>query len=107
MTDTLGVNTDEEGYLLNVDDWNEDIAIKIAAEDDIELTDDHWEVIYFLRNYFKEYEFSPAIRILTKAIAKKLGNDKGNSRYLYSLFPYGPAKQGCKFAGLPKPTGCV
>lgn len=107
MTQILGVETDEEGYLLNIDDWNEDIAQAIAVEDDIKLTPAHWEVIYFLRDYFKEYDFAPAIRILTKAIAKKLGNDKGNSRYLYSLFPYGPAKQGCKFAGLPKPTGCV
>jgi tRNA 2-thiouridine synthesizing protein E len=64
-------------------------------------------VINFLREYFDEYKFAPAVRVLTKAIAKKLGNDKGNSRYLYSLFPYGPAKQGCRFAGLPKPTGCV
>ena len=83
------------------------VLVRMAAEDDIELSSEHWEVINFLREYFEEYEFAPAVRILTKAIAKKLGNDKGNSRYLYSLFPYGPAKQGCRFAGLPKPTGCV
>lgn len=107
MMKLFDVEVDEEGYLLNVDDWNADIAIAMATEDDVELTAEHWEVINFLRDYFKEYEFAPAIRVLTKAISKKLGNDKGNSRYLYSLFPYGPAKQGCKFAGLPKPTGCV
>ncbi|MDR2188262.1 MAG: TusE/DsrC/DsvC family sulfur relay protein, partial [Azonexus sp.] len=49
----------------------------------------------------------PAVRVLTKAIGKKLGPDKGNSGYLYELFPYGPAKQACKIGGLPKPTGCV
>ena len=107
MMKLFDVEVDEEGYLLNVDDWNADIAIAMATEDDVELTAEHWEVINFLRDYFKEYKFAPAIRVLTKAISKKLGNDKGNSRYLYSLFPYGPAKQGCKFAGLPKPTGCV
>ena len=107
MAEILGVEIDEEGFLLKMADWSEEIARAMAAEDDIELSAEHWEVINFLREYFIEYEFAPAVRILTKAIAKKLGNDKGNSRYLYSLFPYGPAKQGCRFAGLPKPTGCV
>jgi len=107
MAEILGAEIDEEGFLLKMADWSEEIAIAMAAEDDIELSPEHWEVINFLREYFIEYEFAPAVRILTKAIAKKLGNDKGNSRYLYSLFPYGPAKQGCRFAGLPKPTGCV
>ncbi len=107
MAEILGAEIDEEGFLLKITDWSEEIALAMAAEDDIELSSEHWEVINFLREYFIEYEFAPAVRILTKAIAKKLGNDKGNSRYLYSLFPYGPAKQGCRFAGLPKPTGCV
>ena len=107
MAEILGAEIDEEGFLLKIDDWTEEIAIAMAAEDDIELSSEHWEVINFLREYFEEDEFAPAVRILTNAIAKKLGNDKGNSRYLYSLFPYGPAKQGCRFAGLPKPTGCV
>ena len=107
MAEILGAEIDEEGFLLKMTDWSEEIALAMAAEDDIELSTEHWEVINFLREYFEEYEFAPAVRILTKAIGKKLGNDKGNSRYLYSLFPYGPAKQGCRFAGLPKPTGCV
>ncbi len=107
MAEILGAEIDEEGFLLDISDWNKDIAIAMANEDDIELSTEHWEVINFLREYFDEYKFAPAVRVLTKAIAKKLGNDKGNSRYLYSLFPYGPAKQGCRFAGLPKPTGCV
>ena len=107
MAEILGAEIDEEGFLLKIADWSEEIALAMAAEDDIELSPEHWEVINFLREYFEEYEFAPAVRILTKAIAKKLGNDKGNSRYLYSLFPYGPAKQGCRFACLPKPTGCV
>jgi tRNA 2-thiouridine synthesizing protein E len=59
------------------------------------------------RNYYEEYQIAPAVRVLIKAIKKSLGPDKGNSKYLYELFPYGPAKQACKIAGLPKPTGCI
>ncbi|MXZ81139.1 MAG: TusE/DsrC/DsvC family sulfur relay protein [Gammaproteobacteria bacterium] len=99
--------TDEEGYLANLSDWSHDLAEAMAREDGCDLTDNHWEVVNFLREYYDEYQIAPAVRVLTKAIGKRLGKDKGNSRYLYELFPYGPAKQACKYAGLPKPTGCV
>lgn len=99
--------TDEEGYLANLSDWEPEIATYMAKLDDCELSENHWEVINFLRSYYDEYQIAPAVRILTKAIGKKLGKDKGNSKYLYELYPYGPAKQACKYAGLPKPTGCV
>jgi tRNA 2-thiouridine synthesizing protein E len=99
--------TDEEGYLTNLADWNEDVAKFLAQQENIDLTQNHWEVVNFLREYYNEFQIAPAIRVLTKAIGKKLGPDKGNNKYLYELFPYGPAKQACKIAGLPKPTGCV
>ena len=101
------VEVDEEGYLVNRSDWNEEIGAEMAKIDNCELTPSHWEVINFLREYYEEYQIAPAVRVLTKAIGKKLGADKGTSKYLYELFPYGPAKQACKYAGLPKPTGCV
>jgi TusE/DsrC/DsvC family sulfur relay protein len=99
--------TDEEGYLVNLADWNKDVANYIAETENVKMTDQHWEVVDFLREYYDEYQIAPAVRVLTKAIGKKLGPEKGNSQYLYELFPYGPAKQACKIAGLPKPTGCV
>ncbi len=99
--------TGEEGYLVNLAEWNEDVAKVIAQSENVELTPAHWEVVNFLRDYYNEYQIAPAVRVLTKAIGKQLGPDKGNSKYLYELFPYGPAKQACKIAGLPKPTGCV
>ena len=99
--------TDEEGYLVNLADWNKDVADYIAKSENVAMTDQHWEVVDFLRGYYDEYQIAPAVRVLTKAIGKKLGPEKGNSQYLYELFPYGPAKQACKIAGLPKPTGCV
>lgn len=101
------IEVDEEGYLVNLSDWDEEVAKFLAAEEKVEMTENHWEVINFLREYYSEYQIAPAIRVLTKAIAKKLGPDKGNNKYLYELFPYGPAKQACKIAGLPKPTGCI
>jgi len=99
--------TDEEGYLVNLADWTEDIAKHIAVTENVDMSENHWEVVNFLRKYYEEYQIAPAVRVLTKAIGKTLGPDKGNSQYLYELFPYGPAKQACKIAGLPKPTGCV
>ena len=99
--------TDEEGYLLNLAEWTKDAAEHMAEEEKVPLTYNHWEVINFLREYYNEYQIAPAVRVLTKAIGKKFGAEKGNSKYLYDLFPYGPAKQACKIAGLPKPTGCI
>lgn len=107
MADILGAEVDEEGFLVNLGDWTKEIAEQMAKDDDVDLSDEHWGVINFLRDYFEEYQIAPAVRVLTKAIAKRMGKDKGNSKYLYSLFPYGPGKQGCRFAGLPKPTGCI
>ena len=99
--------TDEEGYLANLSEWDKDVAAAMAEADECELSESHWEVITFLREYYEEYQIAPAVRVLTKAIGKKLGKEKGNSKYLYTLFPYGPGKQACKYAGLPKHTGCV
>ncbi|MDH4127476.1 MAG: TusE/DsrC/DsvC family sulfur relay protein [Spirochaetota bacterium] len=101
------IETDENGFVLNVDEWTKEVADFLAEQEGLEMTDAHWEVINFLREYYAEYKIAPMIRILTKAIGKKLGPDKGNTKYLYELYPGGPAKQACKIAGLPKPTGCV
>jgi len=101
------LETDEEGYLINLSDWTEDVAMEIAKTESIDMTENHWEVVNFLREYYEEFQIAPAVRVLTKAIGKRFGKEKGNSKYLYELFPYGPAKQACKIAGLPKPTGCV
>jgi len=99
--------TDEEGYLTNLNDWTLDLAVAMAKEDGCDLTESHWEVINILREYYDKYQIAPAVRVLTKTIGKRVGKEKGNSKYLYELFPNGPAKQACKYAGLPKPTGCV
>lgn len=101
------IETDNFGYLMDSSQWSETVAEVIAQQENIELTPAHWEVIYFVRNFYQEYKTSPAIRMLVKAMAQKLGEDKGNSRYLQRLFPDGPAKQATKLAGLPKPAKCL
>ena len=103
----VSYEADEEGYLVDLSAWNKELAELIAQDENIEMSSDAWEVVNFLRNYYEEYQIAPAVRVLTKAVKKKLGAEKGNSKYLYELFPYGPAKQACKIAGLPKPTGCI
>ncbi|MDO6678898.1 TusE/DsrC/DsvC family sulfur relay protein [Shewanella sp. 4_MG-2023] len=101
------IEVDAQGYLKSVADWQPDMAIILAAGEDIVLTEQHWEVVNFVRNFYLEYKTSPAIRVLVKAIGQTLGPDKGNSKYLYTLFPVGPAKQATKIAGLPKPAKCL
>lgn len=105
--DNKQIATDKAGYLLNVDDWEPNLANLIAANEQIEMTDERWQVVTFVREFYLEFNTSPAIRALVKAMAKKYGPDKGNSRYLYRLFPKGPAKIATKIAGLPKPAKCL
>jgi len=101
------LETDEEGYLSDIQEWDTAVAEAMAGNDGIELTDEHWGVINILRDYYNEYQSAPAIRVLNKTIGKQMGKEKGNSDYVYSLFPEGPAVQACRYAGTPKPTGCV
>lgn len=105
--DGKNVETDQQGYLVDYLQWNESLAKVIASKDNIELTDAHWEVINFVRAFYLTYNTSPAIRALTKAMKAEFGEEKANSRYLYRLFPEGPAKQATKYAGLPKPARCI
>ncbi|WDE03047.1 TusE/DsrC/DsvC family sulfur relay protein [Thalassomonas viridans] len=101
------IATDEQGYLLAHQDWSEALAPVLAEQDGLVLTPAHWEVIRFVREFYLTYNTSPAIRALTKAMKAQFGEEKANSRYLYRLFPEGPAKQATKYAGLPKPARCI
>jgi tRNA 2-thiouridine synthesizing protein E len=101
------IETDAQGYLKNSADWHEGLVPLLAAQEEIELSEAHWEVVRFVRSFYQEFNTSPAIRMLVKAMAQKYGEEKGSSRYLYRLFPKGPAKQATKLAGLPKPVKCI
>jgi len=101
------IETDKQGYLLDHTIWQKKLAQIMAYNDEFELTDAHWEVIDFVRQFYLTYNTSPAIRALTKAMKAEFGEEKASSRYLYRLFPEGPAKQATKYAGLPKPARCI
>ncbi|WP_027156813.1 TusE/DsrC/DsvC family sulfur relay protein [Methylobacter luteus] len=97
----------DQGFLVNAADWNEEVARRLAESDNIELDERHWEIILFIRDYYRQFKHLPNARVFTKAVAKALGEEKGNSRYLHKLFPEGPLKYACKLAGLPKPPTCL
>ncbi len=99
--------TDPEGYLKNLDDWNSAVASAIAQQEQITLSEDHWEIIELLRDFYQEFEIAPAMRVLVKQTANKLGPEKGKSIYLMQLLTPSPAKLASKIAGLPRPTNCL
>ncbi|MCG9787042.1 TusE/DsrC/DsvC family sulfur relay protein [Vibrio mediterranei] len=101
------IETDAEGYLLNHQDWEPAMIETLAQDEGIELTDAHIEVVMFVRDFYVEFNTSPAVRMLVKAMEKAHGPEKGNSKYLFKLFKKGPAKQATKLAGLPKPAKCL
>ena len=100
------VATDKQGHLRNLSDWSAEVARQLADGEDIELTGEHWEIIELIRDYYHKYKIFPAMRVLVKAVRKKLGPQKGRSIHLMLLFPDNPARQISKIAGLPKPSNC-
>ncbi len=99
--DGLTVDVDEDGFLQAPDCWNQALAAAIAKQEDVpDLTEAHWKVINYLRDYYAQFGIAPMIRKLCKDTGFPL-------KEIYELFPSGPAKGACKIAGLPKPTGCV
>lgn len=97
---------DPDGYLLDIQDWTEEAARSLAADEDIELTAAHWDIIHLARAFYKEFGVSPRQRPLVQYIKNKLGADKGNSIYLMTLFPGSPALRIARISGLPRPSQC-
>ncbi|MCD5973534.1 Sulfurtransferase [Pseudomonas savastanoi pv. glycinea] len=98
---------DKDGFLQNLDDWSMDVANALSGREGIELSPEHVEVLLLLRDFYSEFQLSPATRPLIKYTALKLGPEKGNSMHLNRLFNGTPAKLAAKLAGLPKPTNCI
>lgn len=96
------ISLNEEGFLQNPGEWDERVAMVLAEKEEgiKELTEDHWSVINYIRNYYLEKNLAPMVRKVCKNTGFQL-------KYIFELFPSGPAKGACKIAGLPKPDGCV
>ncbi|MFD2190005.1 TusE/DsrC/DsvC family sulfur relay protein [Pistricoccus aurantiacus] len=106
------VGLDPEGYLIDLDDWNPQVAKALARAEGRELHEEHWEIIDIVRGFYKRFETAPAMRPLVKTVTGTLGPEKGNSLYLMRLFPEkdvqeSPARIVARLAGLPKPTNCL
>ena len=95
------IEVDEDGFIQDHALWSEALATAIAVTEEVDdLTEEHWKVVNYLRDYYHQFGIAPMIRKLCKQTGFDL-------KYIYELFPSGPAKGACKIAGLPKPTGCV
>ena len=107
LVDGRDIALDKDGFLLDLADWNEPVAEALADREDLALEADHWEILWLLREFYAEFQLSPATRPLIKYTALKLGAEKGNSMHLNRLFKGPPAKLAAKLAGLPKPSNCL
>jgi tRNA 2-thiouridine synthesizing protein E len=97
----IELEIDEDGFIQEPSKWNEQVAAALAVVEDVNsLTENHWKVVNYLRDYYLKFGVAPMIRKLCKDTGFKLNE-------IYEMFPSGPAKGACKIAGLPKPTGCV
>ncbi len=96
------LDVDERGFLIDPEEWSEDVALLLAREYEgaVELNDDHWVVIRFIRAFHQQHRLAPLVRVLCKGTGLKL-------KYIYELFPSGPGLGACKVAGLPGPDGCA
>lgn len=101
------IELDERGYLRHEGDWSEALAEHIAARDGLVLSAEHWDILHLLRRHHAQFRIAPPMRLLVKEVGRQYGPDKASSRYLYRLFPDGPARQASRYAGLPKPVSCI
>ncbi len=99
----MDIQTDDDGFLLDPDDWTEEIALQIAEQQDVELTEERWHLIKLIREYYADNGSVPELRKILKQLKQELGPEKATRKYVYGLFPYGYGQQGCKIAGMRQP----
>ena len=103
-TDEITVPRNEEGYLIDPEDWSPELALTLAAEEGLTLTDEHWVILTFVREYFSEHRITPDIRHVVRYLTERTGCDKTTGKQrIFELFPYGYVKQTCKVAGMMRP----
>lgn len=94
---------DDEGYLVNPADWNESVALALARQENIALTETHWEALHFMRAFYDEHQVIPDVRFVVRHLSAHFGADARNK--IFELFPYGYVKQACRIAGMRRPRG--
>ena len=98
---SIKIEVDEDGFMDEPTAWNEEVAKALATTEGVaEMSERHWKLVHYLRDYYLKFGIAPMIRKLCKETGFSL-------KEVYELFPSGPAKGACKVAGLAKPTGCV
>jgi len=106
VVDNKEIKTCAEGYIVNRDEWSEGFVIAQAEVEGLLLTEEHWDVIYFLRRYFDEHGVQCEVRKMVKHFKQAWDEERGSSSYLHKIFPKGgPQKQGNRLAGLLRTKG--
>ena len=100
------IQLSEAGWLEDLGEWNEEVAVAIAHNEKVEMTPEHWDIVTTAREYFHEHGSVAEPRIFSKIMKEKFGVERSSSKYIYDLFPYGLIKSANKIAGLPRPKGC-
>jgi TusE/DsrC/DsvC family sulfur relay protein len=104
MSSMISLARDNEGYLFEPEEWNESVALLLAAEEGIELDKAYWQVIHFMRHYWARHQTAPDVRHVVDFLVHEQDFDKKTAKkHLFQLFPYGYVKQACKIAGMLKP----
>lgn len=99
----MNVKTDEHGFLIDPEDWDEELATQLAATENIQLSEDHWNIIHTIRELYAKSGIVPELRTILKNLKQSVGADKATRKYVYTLFPYGYGQQACKIAGMRLP----
>ncbi len=99
----MDIKTDDDGFLLDPEDWSEEVAEFIAKKENIELTGERWKLIRLIRDYYFDKGSVPELRRILSRLKQDLGEEKATRKYVYNLFPYGYGQQGCKIAGMRQP----
>jgi len=97
------IETDNEGFMLHPEEWNEKVALSIAEDLGLEMNEQRWEIVRIIREHYEERQSVPEARTLLKTLRDRHGKEIATRRYVYNLFPYGYGQQACKIAGMRKP----
>jgi tRNA 2-thiouridine synthesizing protein E len=104
MQSSVQLERDIEGYIVDPEDWNQEVARELAAEEGLELSDDYWPILNYMRDYWSEHKIAPDVRHVIKYLAEERGLGRNRAKQqIFELFPYGYVKQACKIAGMQRP----